>query len=67
MLDLGFKSCVADNDLWMKPCTKENGMEYYEYVLIYVDDILCFSEKPKEVMDSLSRLYRLKDGSVQIP
>ena len=67
MLDLGFKSCVADNDVWMKPRTKENGLEYYEYVLIYVDDILCFSEKPKEVMDSLSRLYRLKDGSVQIP
>ena len=40
-------------------------MEYYKYVLIYVDDILCFSVKPKEVMDSLSRLYRLKDGSVQ--
>ena len=58
---------VADNDVWMKPRTKGNRMEYYKYVLIYVDDILCFSEKPKEVMDSLSRLYRLKDGSVQIP
>ena len=36
MLNLGFKSCVVDNDVWMKPCTKENGTEYYKYVFIYV-------------------------------
>jgi hypothetical protein len=46
MTDLGFKPCYADNDVWMKPSIKTDGLEYYEYVLTYVDDYLCISEAP---------------------
>ena len=37
---LGFKSSLVDPDLWYKPMITSEGMEYYAYILIYVDDIL---------------------------
>eukprot|EP00978_Attheya_sp_CCMP212_P026548 scaffold87549_cov65-Attheya_sp.AAC.2 len=37
--DMGFKSSYADPDVWLRPATKANGEEYYEYVLMYVDII----------------------------
>ena len=63
----GFKSCKADNDVWMRPALKPDGAKYYEYVLCYVDDILVISMKPKEVMDYLESAYTLKEGSVGVP
>eukprot|EP00978_Attheya_sp_CCMP212_P012602 scaffold31521_cov55-Attheya_sp.AAC.1 len=41
MHTLGFKSCLADQDLWYKASTRpDDGFEYYTYFLLYVDDIL---------------------------
>jgi hypothetical protein len=60
MSDLKFQPCVADPDVWLRPAVKSNGDKYYEYVLIYVDDILAFSEKPDCSMETLSGLYKLK-------
>ena len=61
MNDLAYKPCKADPDVWMKPQTKPDGTKYYEYVLIYVDDVLAISHNPKIVMTSLQHLYRLKE------
>jgi Reverse transcriptase (RNA-dependent DNA polymerase) len=30
--DLGYFSCIEDYDVWMRPNTKPNGFQYYEYV-----------------------------------
>ena len=38
--DLGFKSRLGDPDMWMHAATNENGLDYYKYILIYVDDLL---------------------------
>jgi len=51
----------------MRAATKPNGFEYYEYVLVYVDDILVLSHKPKQTMDALGKLYRLKEDSIGVP
>ena len=40
MDELDFKSCKADPDVWMRPATRDDGTTYWEFVLIYVDDIL---------------------------
>jgi hypothetical protein len=41
MTHLWYEPCKADPDLWMKKMTcPGNGLEYYAYVLIYVDNIL---------------------------
>jgi hypothetical protein len=61
MMDMGFKSCLADPDVWLRAATKADGTKYYEYVLIYVDDILAVSSNPSAIMDTLSVAYRLKE------
>jgi hypothetical protein len=58
---LGFTSSLADADVWMRPAVKPSGEHYYEYVLVYVDDILAISAAPQITMDALSKLYRLKE------
>jgi len=63
----GFTSCRADPDVWMRKQTKPNGDKYWEYVLVYVDDILVISHDPQSVMGYLSLKYTLKEGSVKEP
>jgi hypothetical protein len=65
--DMGYKSCKADPDVWMKAATKANGSKFNSYVLAYVDDILCLDTNPKQVMDALSKVCKLKDRSVNAP
>jgi len=40
MNELGFESCKADPDVWLRLSTKVDGSKYYQYVLLYTDDIL---------------------------
>ena len=41
--ELGFRSSIGDPDVWMKARSKPNGEAYWEYLLVYVDYILCIS------------------------
>jgi Reverse transcriptase (RNA-dependent DNA polymerase) len=43
LMDMGYKSSLADADVWTKPNIKPDGFEYYEMILVYVDDILVVS------------------------
>jgi Reverse transcriptase (RNA-dependent DNA polymerase) len=61
MLDIGFKPCLADPDVWMRPAVKPNGDKCYDYVLIYVDDLLVCSIDPDGIMSTLADVYRLKE------
>ena len=38
---IGFTFSNADLDVWYKPGVKQNSEEYYLYLLVYVDDLLC--------------------------
>ena len=58
--EAGYESCKVDPDVWMKPKIRPNGEKYWEYVLVYVDDILVMSHEPKEVMDYLASKYTLR-------
>ena len=60
--DLGYCSTQADPDVWIKGLA-----DHYEMVLVYVDDILVFSQNPKLVMDELGSQYKLKPESVKEP
>ena len=64
---MGFTSSKGDPDLYYKPQMKPDGTKYYEYMLVYVDDILCISHNTKTIMDEMASLYRLKEGSVGPP
>ena len=52
--DLGYKSSIADPDVYLKPCKRPDGTKYYSYLIIYVDDVLCIHHNPKSTMDMIS-------------
>ena len=63
--DIGFIPSYADPDMWYREAVTREGFEYYEYILVYVDDILCISKDPSTIIRSFSDppfLYRLKDA-----
>ena len=60
--ELGFISTQADPDVWIRSA----GL-HYEMILVYVDDILIFAKKPKEIMDDLGKHYEMKPESVKTP
>ena len=61
MSDIGYVPCEADPDVWMKANTDGKVRDYYEYVLIYVDNVLAISHEPNVIMHALTKLYRLKE------
>jgi hypothetical protein len=65
--DLGFTSSLADPDIWMQPTTKANGFKYYEYIFVYIDDLLVLYENPQLIMNGISHIYRMKDSSIMKP
>ena len=61
--DIGFKSSIADPDVWIRQNTLPDGQKYYEYILVYVDDIICISHTPKETMMQIAYREDDNDGS----
>ena len=65
---LGFKSCKGDCDVWMREAKKDDGSEYWEYILLYVDDALVISERGEKVIkEELGRSFYLKEESIGPP
>ena len=64
---MGYSSCLADPDLWIRKAVKDSGEDYYEYVLLYVDDALGIGERPKEQLQELDKYFKMKPGSITEP
>ena len=68
MEEMGFTSCKADPDVWLRPALKANGVEYYQYVLLYTDDILAIMEEPERFLrEELGKRFTLKEKSIGPP
>ncbi len=55
--DLGWKSCKMEPNFWYR----ENG-DGYEFICIWVDDILIASKRNEAIHDDLKRLFKVKGG-----
>jgi hypothetical protein len=64
---LRYESCKADPDLWMMPRTREDGFEYYSYVLIYVDDILAISHMALSDIHKIDYYFKMKRETIGDP
>lgn len=64
---LGFKSSLADPDLWYKPIVSADGFEYYSYILVYVDDLLIIDKEPKAFMEMIKTSFTVKPDSIEEP
>jgi hypothetical protein len=68
MLHLDFAPCPADPDVWLRPAIKSDGSEYYEYVLLYTDDVLVVSDEAEKLLrDGIGKYFELKEESVGKP
>jgi hypothetical protein len=49
--------------MWQRPTIKSDGTKYYEYILVYMDDLLILSEHPNIILQWLAdeQYYRLKE------
>ena len=63
---LGFTSSLADPYVGYKTSIKPDGTEYYQYVLVYVDDLLVLSHDPEKNHEVIEAFYRLKDGYTKL-
>jgi hypothetical protein len=65
---LNFASCPADPDVWMRPAQRADGSEYYEYILLYIDDALVVSDNGESVLrEELGKYFELKEESIGPP
>ncbi len=65
---MGYASCKADPDLWLKSVTRpKDNVRYYAYILCYVDDILCIHHDLMSVMNEINGYLPLKPSSVGGP
>jgi hypothetical protein len=64
---MGYRPTYADPDVWLKPAVKPDGFEYYEYILCYVDDVLCISHDPMKSMKQIQHDFKLKDDKMAPP
>jgi hypothetical protein len=65
---LGWHPCCTDRDLWMKTETRpDDDALYWDYILIYVDDILCMHHDPGSPLAKLDEYFKMKEGSIQVP
>ena len=67
LYQMQYNPSPADNDVWMKPAVRKDGLEYYEYVLCYVDDILSISDDPTRATKGIQKQFKLKDDKVAEP
>ena len=65
---LGYKSCLADPDLWYKPDVREEDKyKYNSYVLLYVDDCFCIHHSPEEELNKINKFFKMNAGSIGDP
>ncbi len=67
LTEMGFQSTMADPDVWLRAETKGDGEQYYEYVLMYVDDILALSCNAKALLADVQRTFKLKNNKIEPP
>jgi len=58
-----FKPSYADPNVWYKPAVKHNGSEYYQYILVYVEDILSYSRQANVYHDYYTKSISPQGGS----
>ena len=65
--NMGFQSTITDPDVWRRKAQKPCGFEYYELMLVYVNDYMFVSHDPEPTLVNIDKIYQLKEGSLRKP
>ena len=64
---IDYTSCLEDPDLWIRKAVNNNRWEYYEYMLLYVENFLCVSRRPRESLEKVNKYFPMKASSIVPP
>jgi hypothetical protein len=68
MNHLDWKPCRTDCDILMKSERHpEDGVMYWAYIFIYVDDVLCVNHDPGTPRSKFDEYFNMKGCSIQVP
>jgi hypothetical protein len=68
MQHLGWVSCIADQDLWLKAEVQpSDGHKYYAYALLHVDDILIAPHNSLLCLHKIDKYFKMKPDSIGDP
>ena len=59
---LGFTPTRADPDVNIRTQKTPQGTPYYEYLLVYVDDVLVVSHNPGKIMEAIGLEFEIKNN-----
>ena len=62
-----FKSMIADPDIWIRPATKADGEQYYEFILVYVDDMIATSQDTVSMIREVAEKFKFKKDKIDPP
>ena len=54
---MNFTPSRADPNVYQRMAITDKGERYREWILVYVDDLIAISDKPKDVMDRIGKVY----------
>ena len=65
--EIGFFYTKTDPGVWYWPAVKPKGFGYYEYIVCYVDDILCISNDPSIAIGRIRAVFKFKGDKIEHP
>ena len=67
MRHIGYQSCPADHDLWMKSEVKPNGDRYWSHILCYMDNVLVVHHDTMKILMRVDKYFKLKPALIGDP
>jgi hypothetical protein len=68
MQHLGWESCLANQDLWLKAEVQpEDRHKYYAYASLYVDDIMIAHHDAVLCLREIDKYFKMKPDSIGDP
>ena len=58
--EMGFEPCKAEPDVWLRRTKNRHGIDVYEYVAVYVDDLMMALVDPEAFVRILQVEYKFK-------
>ena len=67
LYESGYRPSYVDPDVCMRLGMKPGGIQYWELVLCYVDEVLSVSGSPIRTMKQIKSRFKLKDDKIEEP
>ena len=64
---MGYRPDYSDPYLWLRIAVKSDGFEYYEYIISYVDNVLCIYHNQRKLMKRIQEDFKLKGNTIEPP